>query len=338
MKAYQFHKSGKPEVLKMTEVEKPVPKPTEVLIKVESIGLNYAEILSRKGQYRWAPKRPYIPGMEAYGEVMEIGSQVTTRKVGDKVIIGKQYGCYAEYTCAEQHLCFSAFENFNAEENAAYLVNFMTAWVALKKLCRVEEGERVLIQAAAGGVGTAAVQVAKSLGCITYGTASKKEKLDLIEQLGARKGINYAIDDFSEVIVNDGGKVDCVLEVVGGEVFKKSVELLAPFGRIAVVGFASINLQKWNPFSWWKTWKDAPKAGIIEMSKNSYGLYASHIGYLTENQEIVGKIWQELKNHVSQHNLRPVIGKTFTFDKLQDAHSYMESRQSVGKIVITLNH
>lgn len=113
----------------MTEVEKPVPKPTEVLIKVESIGLNYAEILSRKGQYRWAPKRPYIPGMEAYGEVMEIGSQVTTRKVGDKVIIGKQYGCYAEYTCAEQHLCFSAFENFNAEENAAYLVNFMTAWV-----------------------------------------------------------------------------------------------------------------------------------------------------------------------------------------------------------------
>lgn len=338
MRAYQFHKSGKPEVLKMTEVPEPTPGKNEIKIKVESIGINYAEILSRKGQYRWAPKRPYIPGMEAYGEVVEIGDNVSRHAIGQKVVVGQQYGGYADYTCVAEHLCFAAIENFSAEENAAYLVNFMTAWVALKKLCRVEAGERVLIHAAAGGVGTAAVQIGKALGCRVFGTASKKNKLELIEKLGAYRAINYSEQDFYEEINKDGGKVDCVLEVVGGEVFKKSIELLAPFGRMAVVGFASINFRKWNPFTWWRTWQDAPKVQLIEMSKRSQGIYASHIGYLTDNIEVVAGIWDELNVFVQKHELRPVVGKVFDFEDLSNAHRYMESRESVGKIVVNVSH
>lgn len=210
----------------------------------------------------------------------------------------------------------------------------MTAWVALKKLCRVEPGERVLIQAAAGGVGTAAVQLAKKLGCHVYGTASKQEKLELIEKLGADKGINYATEDFYEVIMEDGGGVDCVLEVVGGEVFRKSLDLLNPFGRIAVIGFASINLNKWNPITWWQTWKAAPKVRLMNMAIKSQGIYASHIGYLTENEEVTSAIWDELKAFIEKHKIRPIIGKVFTFDKMSDAHTYMESRASTGKIVV----
>lgn len=336
MKAYQLRKTGKPGILKVREIEEPVPTADQVKVKIEAIGINYAEVLSRKGQYSWAPKKPYVPGMEAYGEIVALGSDVSSKKVGDKVIVGQQFGNYAEYACAKAHLCFPAIARFSPEENAAYLVNFMTAWVALKKLCRVEKGERVLIQAAAGGVGTAAVQIAKSMGCRVYGTASSAEKLALIERLGADKAINYTTEDFYQVINADGGGVDAVLEVVGGDVFKKSVQLLNPFGRVAVIGFASINFKIWNPFTWWKTWKDAPKVNLMGMAKRSQGIFASHIGYLTEKEQETVAVWKELKTFIDTNDLKPVVGKVFNFYQLPEAHAFMESRKSYGKIVVKL--
>ena len=338
MRAYLLQKTGKPEVLKLHNVADPTPKPQEVKVKIKSIGINYAETLSRRGQYSWAPKRPYIPGMEAYGEIVELGSETGLHKVGDKVIVGQQYGIYAEYACVEEQLCIPAIEEFSPEENAAYLVNFMTGWVALKELCRVTEGESVLIHAAAGGVGTAAVQLAHAMGCFVYGTASNSEKLKLIEELGADRAINYRTEDFYEIIKKEKGGIDCVLEVVGGEVFKKSVALLNPFGRMAVIGFASVNLKKWNPFSWWKTWNDAPKANLMRMAKKSTGIHASHIGYLIGHQETVSRVWEELNAFVIKNQLRPVVGKTFNFEQLPEAHAFMESRKSVGKLVVNVDH
>ncbi|WP_462248544.1 quinone oxidoreductase family protein [Ekhidna sp.] len=335
MKAYRLRKTGKAKVLKMEEIQEPSPSQGQVKVKIATIGINYAEILSRKGQYSWAPKKPYVMGMECYGEVVEVGAGVKALKVGDKVIVGQQYGSYAEYVCAPEHLCFPAFESFTPEENAAYLVNFMTAWVALKKLCRVEAGERVLIQAAAGGVGTAAVQVGHSLGCKVYGTASKDEKLELIKKLGGIP-VNYRTQDFYSVIMNDGGKVNCVLETVGGEVFKKSMKLLDSFGRLVVIGFASMNLKIWNPISWVKTYLDAPKVNMMKMATESKGIFASHIGYLTENEGLTSDIWDELYKFTKDNNLKPIVGKVFDFSDLPDAHTYMESRDSVGKIVIKL--
>lgn len=338
MKAYVLKKTGKPGTLRMQDVPEVFPNSNEVKVKVAAIGINYAELLSRRGQYSWAPPKPYIPGMEAYGEVVEIGSEVRRVKVGDKVIIGKQYGNYAEYSCAPEHLCFPAIPGFSPGENAAYLINFMTAWVALKKLCRVVEGDSVLVQAAAGGVGTAAVQIASQLGCKVYGTASKQDKLRLIEELGAHKAINYATESFYDVIKNEIGGIDCVLEVVGGQVFKDSVRLLNPFGRIAVIGFASMNLQWWNPLSWWKTWDAAPKARLMAMAKKSQVIAASHIGYLTENEEETRAGWDELKNFIEEKKLKPIVGKTFAFDKLAEAHTWIESRSSTGKVVVTVDH
>ncbi len=274
-------------------------------------------------------------GMECFGEVVELGDDTSKFKVGDKVIVGQQYGSYAEYVCAPEHLCFPAFDKFSPEENAAFLVNFMTAWVALKKMARVETGERILIQAAAGGVGTAAVQIAKALGCEVYGTASKDEKLDLIRKLGGTP-VNYRTHDFHDEILKNGGRVDCVLETVGGEVFKKSKKLLNPFGRLVVVGFASMNLKIWNPFSWVKTYLDAPKVNMMNMAIESKGIYATHIGYLTENENLTASIWDELYSFVNQHKLKPVVGKEFPFSELPEAHRYMESRDSVGKLVVKL--
>ncbi len=337
MKAYLLRNHGKPEVLKIADVEEPTPGSNQVKIKVRYIGINYAEILSRRGQYNWAPKKPYIPGMEGMGEIVEVGANVSLLKPGDPVIFGNQTGAYAEYITVPDYMAFPVIDSFSDEENAAFLVKFMTAWISLFKMGRIQPDDIVLIHAAAGGVGTAAVQLASKYGCKVYGTASNTEKLELITKLGAAASINYQTDDFFRVIKEKEGGVDYVLEVVGGDVFKKSVELLNPFGRLVVTGYASIPFKKWNPWSWWLTWRDAPKAPIMHMAKNSYGILASHIGYLIEKPEIVNKNWMELVQFVKQHNIKPVISNIFDFEELSKAHAYMESRKSYGKILVKLS-
>ncbi len=335
MKAYQLTKTGKPKVLKISEAEKPAPEKDEILIKTEAIGINYAEILSRKGQYQWAPEKPYIPGMEAYGEIVAIGSEVKSYKVGDRVICGGQYGSYAEYFCTKEWLAFPGIKGFSAEENAALLVNFMTAWVALVKQGRLAKGEQVLIHAGAGGVGSAAIKLGKALGCKVYATAGSDEKVELMKSLGADIPINYRTQDFVQTLNKQGVKsVDFVLEVVGGEVFKKSIELLHPFGRLVVAGYASIPFKKWNPFTWWPTWRDAPKAQIMYMAKKSIGIYATHIGYLTGNEEVAKQVVGEMYDFVSKNQIKPLVGKTFDFDQMAQAHAFMESRKSTGKIIV----
>lgn len=336
MKAYLLKKSGSADSLKIQEAPEPTPKADEVKVKVSSIGINYAEILSRRGQYRWAPKRPYIPGMEAYGEVVEVGANVTQYKAGDKVIVGGQYGAYAEYLVSKEHLTFPASSSLTPADNAALLVSFMTAYVALVKLAKVAPSERVLIQAAAGGVGTSAVQIAKALGAEVYGTASRDEKLELLTSLGCDHPINYHKQDFQTYIQEHGGGVDTVLEVVGGDVFKKSVKSLNTFGKLVVVGYASIPFKKWNPLTWYATWKHAPKLDIMKMAAFSTGIMATHIGYLTEKPDISKSAWTELSDFIEKHQIKPVVGKTFHFDQLAEAHKWVESRENVGKTVVLL--
>ena len=336
MKAYLLEKPGKPEVLKIREIAEPVPAPGQVKVKIQRIGINYAEILSRRGQYSWAPKRPYTPGMEAFGEVVEIGSDVTKFQIGDLVIVGSQYGSYAEYITAPEHLVFSTLDGFEKDENAAFLVNYMTAWVALLKMGKMVSSDRVLIQAAAGGVGTAVVQLAKATGCEVFGTASEEDKLELLKRLDADHPINYRTEDFYTKIKETGHGVDLVLEMVGGEVFKKSLLLLNPFGRLVVCGYASIPLKKWNPLTWWPAWRDAPKVNVMNMAIGSYGIAASHLGYLTDHPEIAQGEWKKLKAFCATHEIRPVVGHTFSFDELPQAHRLIESRKSIGKVVVQL--
>jgi len=129
---------------------------------------------------------------------------------------------------------------------------------------------------------------------------------------------------------------DVVLEVVGGDVFRKSMELLNPFGRLVVIGFASLNLNKLNPFSWWQTWKDIPRVKIDAMATASQVVGASHLGYLLEDKERLNRVWNDLTNFVTEHNLKPIVGHEFKFDEMPAAHALMESRGSTGKIVIHL--
>jgi len=336
MKAYVLKKTGGPGVLKISEIDQPVVGPGEVRIKVNSIGLNYAEIQSRKGLYGWAPRRPYIPGMEACGTIVDLADDVTGLQTGQSVIVVSQYGCYAEQLVVPAAQILPAFNNFNHSENAAFAVQYMTAWVALMEVCRLRASDRVLIHAAAGGVGTAAVQIAHALGCEIFGTVGNDSKLDLPRSLGADHTINYRKTDFSAQVseITSGQGVDVVLEVVGGEVFRKSLALLNPFGRLVVIGFASLNLNKLNPLSWWKTWKDIPRVKIADMATASQVVGASHLGYLLKDTERMKRIWQELSEFVLTHGIKPVVGHEFKFEEMAAAHALMESRRSSGKIVV----
>jgi len=334
MKAYILNKVGSADVLKISELNSPQVGPGQVRVRVETIGLNYAEIQSRKGLYGWAPKRPYIPGMEAFGKIEALGEDVSHLEVGTPVIVVGQFGCYAEEVVVPVSQILPAFEKFTPAENAAFAVQFMTAWVALFEVCRMRATDRVLIQAAAGGVGSAAVQLAKALGCEVFGTSSLDSKLDLLRKLGVDHPINYHTQDFAEYIRNTGQGVDVVLEVVGGEVFRKSLDLLNPFGRLVVIGFASLNLNKLNPLSWWKTWKDIPRVKIDAMATASQVVGASHLGYLLKDSPRLMKLWGDLSSYTLEHDLKPIVGHEFKFEEMADAHRLMESRKSHGKIVM----
>jgi len=306
-------------------------------VRVEAIGVNYAELLSRKGQYGWAPAMPYTLGMEATGTIDLLGAGVDRRAIGERVIVGAQHGAYAEQIVVPERQAMPAITGFSTEENAAIAVNYLTAWVALMEMARLRPTDRVLVTAAAGGVGTAAVQIAARFGCRTVGLAGSDAKLDAIRALGAESAVNYRRADFKEGLRAAAGpeRFDVVLELVGGEVFRAMWPVLAPFGRVVVAGFASLALQRWNPLSWLRTWRDLPKADIRSLAPGSYGLMGTHIGYLLNDQRLAS-LWAALMAFVTAHGIRPLVGATFSFEQMAEAHRLMESRQSIGKIVVRM--
>lgn len=335
MRAWLLSRTGGPEVLRLTERPAPEPGPGEVAVDVEAIGINYAEVLSRKGLYGWAPPRPYVPGMEVTGRVAAAGPGVDPSLVGSPVIAGMQHGGYAERVVVSRAQALPAMEGFTVEENAAFAVNFMTAWVSLWEMARLRPTDRVVVTAAAGGVGTAAVKILVAAGCDVVGLAGSDEKLDLVRSLGARAAVNYRQPGWpSELRAALPTGADVVLEVVGGEVYRTCIETLAPFGRIVVAGYASLDYSVWKPWSWWRAWRDKPRADIVQLALASAGVMASHIGYLLPDEARLRSVWRDLTEAAQRWNLRPEVGHVLPFEELPEAHRLMESRKSTGKIVV----
>ncbi|MDH3270439.1 MAG: zinc-binding dehydrogenase [Gemmatimonadota bacterium] len=336
MRAWRLTRTGAPEVLQLTHVPSPVPAAGEVIVEVDAIGVNYAEVLSRKGLYGWAPKRPYVPGMEAVGTIVEVGAGISPARIGEVVLCGMQFGAYAERIALPSRRALRSIQGFSLDENAAFGVNFMTAWVALMEMARLRPGDRVGITAAAGGVGTAAVQIAAAHGCHVVGMAGSDEKLGTVASLGAASTASYGSPGFETRLAEAApdGRLDVVLEVVGGEVFDVCLSRLDHFGRLVVVGYAGLDYSLWNPLSWWRAWRGAPRLDIKHAAEASIGVLATHIGYLLPDEERMMSIWSALTTFTARHGLRPVVGRVFAFEELPEAHRFMESRESVGKLVV----
>jgi NADPH2:quinone reductase len=337
LKAIVLRRIGGSASLQLSEQPEPQPGFGEVRIQLSYAGINFAEIMSRKGLYGWAPKRPYILGMEGTGIIDRTGEGVDAARIGQRVVVGAQYGCYAQYIVVPAEQALPALPYLSAQENAAFLVNYLTAWVALMEVARIRADEKILITAAAGGVGTAGVQIAARFGSSTFGLAGSEEKLKLVRSLGAKAAYNYSEPDWIRQFQENVGGADVILEVVGGDIYKKTFSLLNVFGRLVVVGYASLDPKLWNPLSWWRTWRGIPRVDLMAAAVKSSGVMATHIGYLLRYKEHLFQVYGRLQHFMITHQIKPVISKVFPLKKAGEAQHFIESRMSTGKVLLKLS-
>ena len=321
MKAVEVTEYGDSSALEYTDKDVPEPGDQEVRIEVEAAGINFADIMQRRGLYPGGPDTPYVAGLEAAGTVDKAGEGVGMSE-GDRVFAMVDGGGYAEYAIADARTLLPVPEGMSFEEAAGFPVQFLTAHSCLFEWGGLEDGESVLIQAAAGGVGTAAVQLASDMDVEIFGTASTQEKLDLAEELGCDHPINYTEVDFRDVIdeETDGEGVDLVLESVGGDVFDRSMDALAHFGRLVTFGVASGEVAS------------AQNQRLLFENKSVIGFHLGQASYHDPNK--VMKAIPELTQKLQSGELEVILGKEFDLQDAADAHQYIEDRKSSGKIVL----
>jgi len=241
VKAVRYHAFGGPEVLRWEDVPEPAVGPGDVLIRVRAAGVNFSDVMRRAGTYHPGLPLPHAEGVEAAGTVERVGAEVQGPQPGDRVLTMLGARCQAEYVAAPEPLVYPIPPGLAFEAAGALPLAGLTAWHLLRTGSAIQPGESVLVHAAASGVGTFAVQLAKLWGARVFATASTDDKLAAVRALGADETINYAREDFVTAVLarTDKRGVDVVLECVGGEVLAKSAEALAPGGRLLIYGRAS---------------------------------------------------------------------------------------------------
>ncbi|MFB6083001.1 MAG: zinc-binding alcohol dehydrogenase family protein [Halorientalis sp.] len=321
MKVAEVTEFGSSEEIEVTDREKPEPGSGEVRIEVEAAGINFADIMQRRGDYQGGPEPPYVPGMEVTGVVDAVGEGVG-REVGDEVMGFVEEGGYAEYAIANAAGLFDLPENMSYEEGAGFPVQFLTAHNCLFEWGDLTEGESVLIHAAAGGVGTAAVQLASNAGAEVFGTASTEEKLELAEELGCDHPIQYTEEDFVEQVndLTDGEGVDLVLDGIGGETTTESLKALTHFGRMVSFGAAS---------------GEPGQPNTADLLFNNHTIIGYHLGQAMYRDP--GRVFQavpKLTEQLESGELEVIVGTSFDLADTAEAHQYIEDRKSSGKVVL----
>jgi NADPH:quinone reductase len=301
MRAVVLREPGGPEQLELVDVPDPEPGGGEVLLHVRASGINFADVLVRQGRYPQAPSLPTVLGHEVAGEVD-----------GRRVMTASGTTGYSELTAVDEAWLVPLPDSASFEEGASFLTTFLTAWIPLRR-ADVGAGATVLVHAAAGGVGSAGVQLAKHLGARVVATASSEEKRQIALDLGADE--TYSYDDFVERV-----KADVVLDAVGGDVFKRSIGVLNPLGTIVAIGFAD---------GWWDP-LDA--ALLVGRNLTFMGFYLGRLMKL--RPDVVKEATGELVALWEQGAVKPLVGATFPLDEAPAAHRLIEERKSVGKVVL----
>jgi NADPH:quinone reductase len=324
MRAWQVKRLGEPrEVMSLDEVEVPSVGPDEVLVWARAIAINFPDVLLARGEYQVKPELPFTPGLELCGEVIEVGANVSHVIVGERVI-GSKIGVLAEYSVLDAALVFPAPESLGDVEAAALYIGHQTGYFGLHRRARLQEGETLLVHAAAGGVGTAAVQLGKAAGARVIGVVGSAAKIEVARQAGADHVIDRSTEDFVTVVneLTGGRGADVIYDPVGGDVFERSTKCIAFEGRIVVVGFASgaIGVARANH----------------ALIKN-YGILGLHWGlYATRAPQLVAEAHRELTRLADEGKVRPIIGKTVPFEKAAEAIQELAAGATVGRLVVTL--
>lgn len=312
MKAIQITKFGGPEVMEYLELADPIVKGSEELITVTAIGINYADTHQTENSYLSKQELPLVPGIEVVGTTAD----------GRRVLAPSGAGGYAQLVAVHPRAMIEVPAGVSDQQALCMYVQGSTAWHILKTVGHVKTGETVVVHAAAGGVGTIAIQLAKLWGAKVIAVTSSAEKAALAKKLGADVTIDANVEDLAAAMLaaNDGKPVDLILEMVGGKTFDASLAVLAPFGRLITYGMAS----RTPPSS-------INPAVLMGGSKTITGFWLSHC---FGKKELMNDVINELFQLVIAGKLHPVIGATFPLSKAGDAHRAMLARQTTGKIAL----
>jgi NADPH:quinone reductase-like Zn-dependent oxidoreductase len=342
MRAVVISKHGPPEVLTVEELPDPPVGPGEVRIAVKAAGINFADTLARLGLYPDAPKLPCVVGYEVAGEVESVGEGVESPAVGDRVIAGTRFNGQAELVTVPATQVYPLPKKLSFEQGAAFPVNYGTAYAALVIMGGLKEGERVLIHAAAGGVGISATQVARGIGAEIFGTASAS-KHDAIREQGVDHAIDYRNEDFAEVVrtITGGEGVDVIMDALGPDSFRKDYRLLRSGGRLIMYGLSDVqtgsgrrnipaalrSLAKMPlaTMPWWKS------LAIMNENKGVFGL---NMLSWWDREGNLDRATEPLLDGLSKGDLVPVVAEAFSFDRAPDAHRFIEERKNIGKVVL----
>lgn len=340
MRAFVIDRFGGPEVLELRDVPRPAPTSGQVLVRVRAIGLNFADVAERLGVYPGIPKPPFIPGMEFSGVIEELGEGVVSHLVGDRVMGYSFIGSHAEYVAVSERQVAPMTEAMSFEEGAAFLVSNLTAYHALVTLANGQRSEKILIHAAAGSVGLACLQMARYLGMEIIATAGTDEKLQLTRQHGAQHTINYQKLAFDEEVrrITAGYGVDVVVDSIGGRVFTPGWNLLAPMGRYVLYGFAdAIKPGKFSKLHGTMAYLSMPKIHPARLPSLNRSLIGFNLSKLVHRTEYLMRAGLEIRRFLEANILKPIVGRVFCFEELPEAHTFLQNRLSVGKIVITVD-
>jgi len=289
--------------LELRDVPDPVPGDGEALVRVRAAGINFLDLLIRHGRYPQMPELPSVLGYELAGE-LEDGTRVMALVTG---------GAYAELAAVPRSSLVPLPDGASFAEGASFLLTFLTAYVPLTRQVRFEEERTVLVHAAAGGVGTAAIQVARALSAEVIAAVGSPEKLELCRQLGAKEA--YVYDELPDDL-----RVDVVIDPVGGELFEAAVGRLRPLGQLVAIGYAG------------GLWPELQPAQIVGRNVGVQGVYIGRL--LRHAPDVIAAATRELLELWSGRRIRPVVGAEFALDDVEQAHALVESRRSTGKVVL----
>jgi len=323
MKAIRIHQTGGREVLQFEDLENPVCQADQVIVNIKSASVNYSDVLIRKGDYPYMPEFPAILGNEASGVITQVGSGVTHLKVGQRVIV---FGgpAYATEVAAKAKSIIPIPDAVDFDQAAALPIIYLTAYHMLHTVRRVKAGETVLVHAAAGGVGTALIQLAKIAGLKLIGLTSKDEKAAVIKEMGYQHVINYKTEDVVarvNEITNDRG-VDLIIDCIGGSRFDDNFKMLATLGHI--IWYGIVAGPPTTDF----------KVALGSKPHKCHSVSMFHLYGILNNPDLMTASFKTLIGYLLSGQIKPVIHATLALSEAAKAHAILENHENIGKVIL----
>lgn len=334
MKQLVITRHGPPDVLQVHEAPDPVAGPGAVRIRVRAAGLNFSDLLARQGLYPDAPKPPCVMGYEVAGVIDQVGAGVTTPRAGDRVVAMTRFGGQSELAVVPATRAFPLPEGWSFEEGAAFPVVYLTAHHMLVRVAAARAGERVLVHAAAGGVGLAVAELGRILGLHVIGLASPS-KHDVLREYGVAP-VNGRDPRWDEAVraLAPGG-LDIVLDAVGGESWRRDYRLLAPAGRLVCFGASGLSLGPrrnllaiaWRFLRW-------PRFHPMPLMNENRSVAGVNIGHLWDREDLLRPQVEALLGYAPSGRIRPRVDRVFALEQGAEAHRYVHERRNIGKVVL----